>query len=91
MSTTSSPGVKMGIPPPKQSGLVTGRTETSSPSASPCSTRSTFTVAEGGYFNYSLATHGGDVYGSTTHNAPWMRALLEASIVAVQDEYGVSP
>jgi hypothetical protein len=54
-------------------------------------TVATFTVAEGGYFNYSLAIHGGDVYGSTTHNAPWMRALLEASITAVQDEYEVSP
>ena len=54
-------------------------------------TVATFTVAEGGFFNYSLATHGGTVYGSTTHNAPWMRALLDASIVAMQDEYGVTP
>jgi hypothetical protein len=53
-------------------------------------TVSTFTVAEGGFFNYHLATHGGDVYGSTTHNPPWIRDLLEASIVAVEDEYGVS-
>lgn len=52
---------------------------------------STFTVAEGAYFNYSLATHLGDVYGSTTHNAPWIRSLLEASIAAVEDEYGVAP
>jgi len=53
-------------------------------------TVSTFTIAEGGFFNYHLATHGGEVYGSTTHNPPWLRALLDASIVAVEDEYGVS-
>ena len=53
-------------------------------------TVSTFTVAEGGFFNYSLANHGGDVYGSTTHNPPWIRDLLDASIVAVEAEYGVS-
>jgi hypothetical protein len=53
-------------------------------------TVATFTVAEGGFFNYNLATHGGEVYGSTTHNPPWIRALLEASIVAVEAEYGVS-
>lgn len=53
-------------------------------------TVATFTVAEGGFFNYSLATHGGDVHGSTTHNSPWIRALLDASITAVEDEYGVS-
>lgn len=53
-------------------------------------TVATFTVAEGGFFNFNLATHGGDVHGSTTHNSPWIRALLEASIVAVEDEYGVS-
>jgi predicted CXXCH cytochrome family protein len=52
---------------------------------------STFTVAEGAFFNYNLATHLGDVYGSTTHNGPWIRALLDASITAVQDEYGVAP
>jgi predicted CXXCH cytochrome family protein len=51
---------------------------------------STFTVAEGAFFNYNLANHGGSVYGSTTHNPPWIRALLEASIAAVEDEYGVS-
>jgi hypothetical protein len=49
----------------------------------------TFTVAEGAYFNWALANHGGEVYGSTTHNAPWIRALLAASSVAVEDEYGV--
>ena len=53
-------------------------------------TTSTFTVAEGAFFNYNLANHGGDVHGSTTHNPPWIRALLEASIGAVEDEYGVS-
>ncbi len=53
-------------------------------------TVATFTVAEGGFFNYNLATHGGEVYGSTTHNPPWIRALLDASIVAVEAEYGVS-
>lgn len=52
---------------------------------------STFTVAEGAFFNYNLATHLGDVYGSTTHNGPWIRALLDASIAAVEDEYGVAP
>ena len=52
-------------------------------------TVSTFTVAEGAYFNYSLATHGGEVYGSTVHNAPWIRGLLAASIAEVEDEYGV--
>ncbi len=51
-------------------------------------TVSTFTVAEGGFFNYNLATHGGEVFGSTTHNPPWIRDLLDASIVAVQTEYG---
>jgi hypothetical protein len=51
-------------------------------------TVSTFTVAEGAYFNWALANHGGEVYGSTTHNAPWIRALLEASIEAVETEYG---
>jgi hypothetical protein len=52
-------------------------------------TNSTFTVAEGAFFNYNLATHGGDSYASTTHNSPWIRALLAASIAAVEDEYGV--
>lgn len=51
---------------------------------------STFTVAEGAFFNYNLANHGGDVYGSTTHNPFLMESLLEASIDAVEDEYGVS-
>jgi len=51
---------------------------------------STFTIAEGAFFNYNLAYHGGDTYGSTTHNSFWVRGLLSASIDAVQDEYGVS-
>lgn len=51
---------------------------------------STFTVAEGAFFNHALATHGGEVYGSTTHNSFWVRGLLDASIDAVIDEYGVS-
>jgi predicted CXXCH cytochrome family protein len=50
----------------------------------------TFTVAEGAFFNFNLSTHGGDVYGSATHNGPWIRSLLQASITAVEDEYGVS-
>jgi predicted CXXCH cytochrome family protein len=49
----------------------------------------TFTVAEGAFFNYNLAMHGGDVHGSATHNGPWIRSLLLASIAAVEDEYGV--
>jgi hypothetical protein len=53
-------------------------------------TVSTFTIAEGAFFNYSLATHGGDVYGSTVHNPFLTEALLEFSIDAVEDEYGVS-
>lgn len=53
-------------------------------------TVATFTVAEGGFFNYSLATHGGTVYGSTTHNASWLIDLLDASIASVEDEYAVS-
>jgi len=53
-------------------------------------TVATFTIAEGGFFNYSLATFGGDVHGSTTHNASWVQALLNASITAVENEYGVS-
>ncbi len=49
-------------------------------------TTSTFTVAEGSFFNYSLATHLGDVYGSTTHNAPWIRSLLAASHEGFEDK-----
>jgi hypothetical protein len=54
-------------------------------------TNSTFTVAEGAFFNYNLAMHGGDVHGATVHNSPWIRALLAASITAVEEEYGVAP
>ena len=50
----------------------------------------TFTVAEGAYFNYHLAYHGGDYKGSATHNPRLIPALLEASIDAVEEEYGVS-
>lgn len=51
----------------------------------------TFTVAEGAFFNYNLATHGGDVKGSTTHNPFLVEALLLASSDAVFNEYGVVP
>ncbi|NNE44839.1 MAG: hypothetical protein HKN12_11585 [Gemmatimonadetes bacterium] len=51
----------------------------------------TFTVAEGAYFNYNLANHGGSVIGSATHNPFLTEALLIASINAVFDEYGVRP
>ena len=50
----------------------------------------TFTVAEGAFFNYNLAIHGGDVKGSAMHNPRLIPALLEASITAVEDEYGVA-
>ncbi|MEJ2481685.1 MAG: hypothetical protein P8049_00780 [Gemmatimonadota bacterium] len=49
-----------------------------------------FTVAEGAFFNYNLALHGGDVKGSAIHNPLLIPALLEASIQAVEDEYEVS-
>ena len=49
-----------------------------------------FTVAEGAFFNYNLALHGGDVKGSAIHNPRLIPALLEASIEAVEDEYGVA-
>jgi hypothetical protein len=51
----------------------------------------TFTVAEGAYFNYNLAMHGGGVTGATAHNPFLTEALLLASITAVFDEYGVRP
>lgn len=50
----------------------------------------TFTVAEGAFFNYHLATFGNDVRGSTTHNPFLTEALLIASIQAVLDTYGAS-
>ena len=49
----------------------------------------TFTVAEGAYFNYNLATFGGDVAGASMHNPFLVQALLDASIVAVEDEYNL--
>ncbi len=58
----------------------------------------TFTVAEGAFFNYHLAIFPGEervdprmrVAGSAVHNPFLMRALLGASITAVEDEYGVA-
>ncbi|MFQ5746059.1 MAG: multiheme c-type cytochrome [Gemmatimonadota bacterium] len=52
---------------------------------------STFTVAEGAYFNYNMAFQGssGEVFGSTTHNPFLMEALLVASIQEVESFYGV--
>lgn len=52
---------------------------------------STFTLAEGAFFNHNLALHGGSIYPATAHNSPWIKALLEASIAAVERQYGVSP
>lgn len=51
---------------------------------------STFTVAEGAFFNYNLAMHGGDAVGSTAHNPFLVEALLLASQTAVENEYGVA-
>lgn len=56
-----------------------------------------FTVAEGAYFNYRLATFGNrefgtnSVIGSSVHNPFLIEALLIASIQAVQEKYGVAP
>jgi predicted CXXCH cytochrome family protein len=50
-----------------------------------------FTVAEGALFNHNLATFGGKVYGSATHNPFLMEALLLASIQIVEDTYGIPP
>ena len=47
-----------------------------------------FTAAEGAYFNYNLATFGGSVVGSSTHNPFLVEALLNASITTVLDTYG---
>ncbi len=49
-----------------------------------------FTVAEGAFFNFNLAGHSGSYRPGATHNPELIEALLEASIVAVQDEYGVA-
>ena len=51
------------------------------------STDTLFTVAEGARFNQQLA----DFPGSAIHNPFMMRALLLASIVAVEDAYGPFP
>ncbi|MGQ0719989.1 MAG: multiheme c-type cytochrome [Candidatus Eiseniibacteriota bacterium] len=51
----------------------------------------TFTVAEGAYFNYNLAIHGGDVAAASAHNPFLITALLLASSDAVFDTYGVNP
>lgn len=51
----------------------------------------TFTVAEGAFFNYHLALHGGDPRAGAAHNPFLVEGLLLASIQAVQEEYGVSP
>jgi len=48
-------------------------------------------VAEGSFFNYNLATFGGKVYGSATHNPFLTEALLLASIAEVEATYGVPP
>lgn len=56
-----------------------------------------FTVAEGAFFNYHLANFGGEAFGtntvigSATHNPFLVRALLIASMQAVENEYGVTP
>jgi predicted CXXCH cytochrome family protein len=51
-----------------------------------------FTVADGAFFNYNLATFGSNSgRGSTVHNPFLVEALLIASIQAVQEEYGVAP
>ena len=54
-------------------------------------TISTFTVAEGSFFNYNRATFHDNVHGSATHNPFLTEALLLASIIAMEDAYGVSP
>ena len=54
-------------------------------------TVSTFTVAEGAFFNYNLATFHDNVHSAATHNPFLTEALLLASIVAMEDAYGVSP
>lgn len=60
-------------------------------------TNPTFTVAEGAFFNWHLANFGGaqfgtnTVIGSTAHNPFMVKALLIASIDAMQTTYGVVP
>ncbi len=53
-------------------------------------TNPTFTVAEGAFFNYNLATFGGSVIGAAAHNPFLTEGLLIASAAAVSDEYGVN-
>jgi predicted CXXCH cytochrome family protein len=50
-----------------------------------------FTVAKGALFNYNLSQHGGSSVAASAHNPFLIRALLLASITAMEDEYGVSP
>lgn len=52
---------------------------------------STFTVAEGAFFNYNLALKSGDGVASAAHNPFLTEALLLASQTAVENEYSVSP
>ena len=50
-----------------------------------------FTVADGAFFNYGLATFGSHSgRGSSVHNPFLVEALLIGSIQAVEEEYGVS-
>lgn len=57
----------------------------------------TFTVAEGAFFNYHLATFGNETFGTNTvvgssvHNPFLVKALLVASQQAVFDKYGFAP
>ncbi len=54
-------------------------------------TNPTFTVAEGAFFNYSLAHFGdNDFRGAAAHNPFLIRALLIASIRRVEEQYGVN-
>jgi hypothetical protein len=50
-----------------------------------------FTVADGAFFNYQLATFGSHSgRGSAIHNPFLVETLLIGSIQAVEEEYGVS-
>jgi predicted CXXCH cytochrome family protein len=51
---------------------------------------STFTLAEGALFNYHLATFGGGTAAGAAHNPFLVEALLDASIVAMTQEYNLS-
>ena len=46
-----------------------------------------FTVAEGADFNARMA----EITGSTTHNPFLIRALLDESLIALENEYGPQP